>query len=221
MASPNATKSVPFRTWVLGASFGGPKALTEFLQNLADNLPVCLIVAQHIHPQHAGDFCRQLARLTRYPTRLAQTGSQLAAGTILVSPSDKQFTIDASGQLTLQNYTTPPPCHPSIDLLLETVATARPGQCGAIIFSGMGNDGTRGSQTLYQHQGVVWAQSASSSTISSMPDSVRARGIVSYSAPPKQLARQLQVYSLSASTRVSSPACNRGYTPTTHTQPSA
>jgi len=212
MPSPSATDPAPFCTWVLGASLGGPKALTEFLQNLADDLPVCLIVAQHIHPRHAGDFCNQLARLTRYPTQLAQTGSRLVAGTLLVSPSDQQFAINETGQITLQDYVTPPPCHPSIDLLLETVAAARPGQCGAIIFSGMGSDGARGSQAIHQQQGVVWAQSAASSIISSMPDHARAQGTVSYSATPKQLARQLQVHTLSTSSKRPSRTprrCNR------------
>jgi chemosensory pili system protein ChpB (putative protein-glutamate methylesterase) len=66
------------------------------------------------------------------------------------------------------------------------------GHCdGAILFSGMGNDGAIAAPRLAAQGAAIWAQSADSCAVSSQPDSVRETGCVGYSGTPEQLARQL------------------------------
>ena len=74
---------------------------------------------------------------------------------------------------------------------MTAVATRFGSKANAIVFSGMGNDGTAGCQAIAEHGGLVWAQTADTCVISSMSDSVRDTGIVTYSASPEDLANYL------------------------------
>ncbi|MEC8429076.1 MAG: chemotaxis protein CheB, partial [Pseudomonadota bacterium] len=64
-------------------------------------------------------------------------------------------------------------------------------QCGAIVFTGMADDGTAGARLIHQNGGQVWVQSPSSCTISSMPDEALNTGVVSVIASPEGLAARL------------------------------
>ena len=58
----------------------------------------------------------------------------------------------------------------------------------------MGNDGALACQKFSeQYEGKIWAQSADTCVISSMPDSVREAGLVSYSGSPEALALKIAI----------------------------
>jgi len=59
------------------------------------------------------------------------------------------------------------------------------------VFSGMGDDGALGAGEIALAGGTIWAQDAQSCQISTMPDMVRRKGIVSFSGAPEQLAARL------------------------------
>jgi len=80
---------------------------------------------------------------------------------------------------------------PSIDRTLEAVAERWGPRAGAILFSGMGDDGLAGCRELVRRGGTVWAQEPESCVVSSMADQARARGYVSYSGTPEQLADRM------------------------------
>ena len=83
------------------------------------------------------------------------------------------------------------PYAPCIDQVMSNLAQGF-GHCdGAILFSGMGNDGAIAAPRLAAQGAAIWAQSADSCAVSSQPDSVRETGCVGYSGTPEQLARQL------------------------------
>jgi len=63
-----------------------------------------------------------------------------------------------------------------------------------IVFSGMGNDGLRGAQLIASRGGKVWAQEPESCVVSSMPDSTRRAGIVSFSGEPELLSERITTY---------------------------
>ena len=79
----------------------------------------------------------------------------------------------------------------SIDAVLMNVARRYGKRSGAIIFSGMGNDGTEGVRAMAAQGAEVWAQDAASCLVSSMPDQVRQTGLVSFSGTPEALAQRL------------------------------
>jgi chemosensory pili system protein ChpB (putative protein-glutamate methylesterase) len=80
---------------------------------------------------------------------------------------------------------------PDIDDVLHKTATAFGSRCGAIMFSGLGKDGTGGCERVSEQGGFIWAQSAESCVISNMPEATRRCCRVEFSGTPEELARAL------------------------------
>lgn len=179
------------RVWVLGASLGGPAAVKLFLDCLPPRLPVAFVLAQHIDHGFLGTLCQVLRRDSTLECEIAGDGSRLAHGRILVAPVNQAVAFNAHGVVRETGKRWEGPYAPAIDQVLAGVAEGFGACAGAILFSGMGNDGAISAPRLAASGTVVWAQSADSCAVSSQPDAVRETGCVAYSGNPEQLARQL------------------------------
>ena len=182
------------RVWVLGASIGGPQAVRSFLGALPGDLEVALVLAQHIGPGFVDLLAGQLQRVTAFEVLRAQHGQPLWHGQLVLTPVKHSLTIDAEGSIQLEPLAQSSVYNPSIDAVMSAVAQRYGADAGAILFSGMGDDGVRGAQRIVEHGGVVWAQDPASCVISSMVDTARRVGVVSFTAPPDELAGHLVEY---------------------------
>ena len=190
---PKAAESaaVDLNVWVLGASLGGPQAVRQFLSAIEEDLPVVFILAQHIGANHVSLLAEQLHRVTKFNVIPGRTGHQLKHHEVILTPADKQLSITNDGFIVLNPSPPVAIYSPSIDNVMSEVAKIFGKKAGTIIFSGMGDDGAKGCESIAQHGGIVWAQDIASCVVSSMPDHARKTGKVSYSANPEQLAKHL------------------------------
>lgn len=189
---PEAELSGPAQiVWVLGSSLGGPQALKEFLRHLPDTLPIGFVVAQHIGKPFVPLLAGQLDRVAALRVMTAEAGRTLRTREVVLLPVDKRFRLSAGGVVDLTDEPIRGPYKPCIDEVLEEVANCYGKHTGAIIFSGMGEDGAIGAKAINEAGGQVWAQEAESCVISSMPDATRRRSVVGYSGTPAQLAAYL------------------------------
>ncbi len=192
--------STAVHVWVLGASIGGPHALKQFLAALAPDLPLAFILAQHIGTNFMALLARQLDQASSYRVLPAQAGEVLCQRQVVLAPVDEEIDIDSAGRIQC----TPVAdngvlCRPSIDTVLVRIARRYGRRSGAIIFSGMGNDGAEGVRAISAQGGEVWAQDYASCLVSSMPDQARLTRVVSFSGTPEILAQRLsQRYAPSA-----------------------
>jgi chemosensory pili system protein ChpB (putative protein-glutamate methylesterase) len=99
--------------------------------------------------------------------------------------------IDVDGYLHLEPDHERHTYLPSINALMEEVAARFGPNSGAIVFSGMGDDGAAGSLAIMQAGGTVWVQDPASCAIDSMPNAVRAVGASSGSGSPERLAQSI------------------------------
>ncbi len=182
------------RIWVLGASIGGPQAVKQFLARLPKDLPVCFILAQHIGVGFVNLLAEQLSRVTSVRVTTPEDGMVLEKGHLVVAPVDKRINFSERGIISMEDITQRSIYSPSIDDVMTVVAKHYGADANAIIFSGMGNDGTAGCHLVAQKGGMVWAQEPDSCVISSMADSVRFADIVSLSGTPEELADNLIDY---------------------------
>lgn len=179
------------RVWVLGASLGGPQAVRAFLSRLSGESPIAFILAQHIGEGFDQLLASQLDRETALHVACARAGARLRHGDVLLAPLDRALRIDRDGCVRLHPLAERGIYSPSIDEVMHEVAQRYGANAGAIVFSGMGDDGIEGARAIAAEGGVVWAQDAASAVISSMPDHARRAGVVSLSGPPESLADQL------------------------------
>ncbi len=188
------------RVWVLGASLGGPQAVRAFLSRLSGESPIAFVLAQHIGEGFDQLLASQLDRETALHVVCARAGARLRHGDVLLAPLDQSLRIDRDGCVALHPLAERGIYSPSIDEVMHEVAQRYGVNAGAIVFSGMGDDGIEGARAIAAEGGVVWAQDAASAVISSMPDHARRAGVVSLSGPPESLADQL-MKTLAASDR--------------------
>lgn len=177
--------------WVLGASLGGPVVVKDFLEQLEEIPKACFILAQHIGDGFAELLSSQLNRATKLKVVTAENGTKIEDGVVITAPVAQRMVIHQDGIITIVSEHRESLYKPCIDFVMQEVAERYGENSGAIIFSGMGDDGSIGSGAIIEYGGTVWAQDAETCAISSMPDCVRETGNVSFTGTPEGLGKKL------------------------------
>ncbi len=180
--------------WVLGASFGGPEAVKRFLTSMPSVPDAVFLLAQHIGDGFVDLLASQLNRHTAFAVSPLADGTVLTPGHVYVVPVDHLVRLEGDDRVRLLPDPERRMYRPSIDDLMEEVARYYGPRSGAVMFSGMGNDGTRGIRRIAGRGGEVWAQSTRSCAMSSMPDSAAETGVVSRRGSPEELSAALIQY---------------------------
>jgi len=176
---------------VLGASIGGPKAVARFLQALPDKLPVTFLLAQHISASFQDLLVEQLDRCSAWPVAMLGEGQNIEAGQVWMVPARNRIEMNAGGTIRRSDRAWESTQCPDINAVLCSTAETFGAQCGAIMFSGLGKDGSRGCASISECGGFVWAQSSESCVISNLPEAARRSCKVELSGTPEQLAQAL------------------------------
>ncbi|GAA4651988.1 chemotaxis protein CheB [Kistimonas scapharcae] len=176
--------------WVLGASLGGPEAVKVFLDSLPEDLPVAFIYAQHIDRAFAQVLAATIARHSPFDVVTADEGQQIHQGEVLLAPVEQAMDIDDNRRVRLLRRGWGGPYSPSIDEVMALTRLAW-SVSGAIIFSGMGEDGLVEAGRYRQEGLPVWTQCLDSAVSDVMPGAVQSAGFSDFSGTPEQLAQRL------------------------------
>ncbi len=178
--------------WVLGASTGGPEAVVQFLKALPAVLPgVAFLYVQHMDQRGMANLQRVMAKQSPWPVEHTDVARVVREQTVYLVAPVEQIELSDSGVISPNGTAWCSRFRPCIDQVVAKVARIYGARGGAIIFSGMGDDGAKSCSLLHKLGGRVWVQSAESCTVDSMPVSVQARGCADFAAEPSELARQL------------------------------
>ena len=180
--------------WLLAASLGGPAAVKRFLDRLPATLPIAFIYAQHIDAGFEAQLPVILGRQNAWRVLNCVNGAHLHNGEVLVAPIKRSLGFAPEGQIRLSDTPWRGPYQPSIETLLDVVADAFAPACGAIIFSGMGEDGVQACGRLRAQGAQVWTQDVSSAACSVMPQAVVDAGYSSRQGSPEMLADALRYW---------------------------
>jgi len=175
------------RVWLLGASTGGLEVVVKFLSQIPVNNEIAFIYAQHIAEQQ-----RIITKQTDWPVRQAATGQTIAPGTVTVVSPRFDTRLCKSGWLLCFDSPWQGRYGPSIDRLAAGIALQYRHNCGAIIFTGMGDDGSKGCQTIIDRGGSVWVQKPEGCTAPAMPTAVLSTSRVDFVGTVAQLADKVR-----------------------------
>lgn len=192
--APEGKEGESVQIVAIGASTGGPNALTELLSRLPETLPVPVLVVQHMPPLFTRTLAQRLAARTRLTVREAADGEVLKPGTVLVAPGDWHMMAGGwPGNARIRLHQSPPQnsCRPSVDVLLRSVSAVYGGSALAVILTGMGVDGVQGCETIRQAGGQVLVQDEGSSTVWGMPGAVYKAGLARGAMPPDRLGEEI------------------------------
>jgi two-component system chemotaxis response regulator CheB len=152
----------------IAASTGGPAALASILAPLPRDLPLPLLVVQHIAPGFEPELARWLDTLTPLTVRLAVDGAPLAAGTVHLAAGGRHLGVRGRA-LRLSDEPAVHGFRPSGTHLFSSVARELGARGAGVVLSGMGSDGAEGLEALRRAGGYTAAQSAASSVVYGMP----------------------------------------------------
>ncbi|RDH46062.1 chemotaxis protein CheB [Zooshikella ganghwensis] len=181
----------PQRVWVLGASLGGPSAVKAFLDCLPGDLPIAFVYAQHIDASFEEVLVNSVGRHSCLKVKNVVEGDPLRSGEVLVVPIEQEIVFDFDQTVQFTGETWPGPYNPSIDQVMLNVLAGFQDKCGAIIFSGMGQDGADAAEFYAERKLPLWTQCKESCASSTMPDAIVAKGLSAFSGTPQLLAQQL------------------------------
>jgi two-component system, chemotaxis family, protein-glutamate methylesterase/glutaminase len=178
----------------IGCSTGGPDALTKVLQALPTDLPVPVVVTQHMPPVFTRMFAERLDRSTPLHVVEAGEGMELAPGTVYIAPGDRHLVLARRGPATVIQLSTAPPensCRPAVDVMFRSVSSLFGGATHATVLTGMGFDGRSGAKVLRDAGAEILAQDEASSVVWGMPGAVVAAGLADEVLPLDRIAGAL------------------------------
>ena len=192
----------PARLAVIGASTGGPQALQELLAALPGDLPLGVLVAQHMPEKFTRAFAERLARTTAFTVAEAADGDLVAAGRVLVARGGHHLEVRReAGTGALRAALVPLESGgyslrycPSIDRLFTSAALAMPRRLCAVVLTGMGNDGAAGVRAVRAAGGLTLTESELTAVIYGMPRAAVATGAVDQSLPLPEIAGRLAAF---------------------------
>jgi two-component system chemotaxis response regulator CheB len=155
----------------IGASTGGPVALKQMLSLLPEELPAGIVIVQHMPPVFTQAFAKRLDTLCKLRVKEAEEGDSIVPGSALIAPGGYHMTVlrrHTSHTVHLNRDDPVMGLRPSVDVLLNSVATDYGKRALGVILTGMGRDGAKGMAALKKSGGVVIAQDRDSSVIYGM-----------------------------------------------------
>jgi len=178
---------------VIGASTGGPDALSSIVAGLRSDLSVPILVVQHMPPLFTRLFAARLDRSSALHVVEAVDGQLVEPGHIIVAPGDQHLTVRRQGTEVRVRLTNDPPyCRPSVDVLFRSAAALYGAGVVACVLTGMGRDGAQGAERVRAAGGRIIVQDEASSVVWGMPGAVVAAGVATDVVPLRQIADRLQ-----------------------------
>ena len=172
----------------IGASTGGPVALTQIIPALPERFPVPVLVVQHMPPGFTGPLAQRLDAAARIPVREGSEGMILEPASVTIAPAGSQLELRRCGnEVAMHLVHDDDSLHvPSVDALGSAVAAAYGGSVG-VILTGMGRDGVNGLRHIRERGGYVVGQDEASCVVYGMPRAAALAGLVDRVAPPVEI----------------------------------
>lgn len=179
----------------IGSSTGGPKALQEVLPLFPADLPVAILVVQHMPKAFTGPFAERLNECCPMKVKEAQEGDVVRPGEIIVAPGGIHMEVrkNKATEVTVHLTTEPEELlyKPSVDVMMSSVAEVYPGRAVAVMMTGMGSDGMKGMTAIKEKQGRTIAQDEETCVVYGMPKAVIEANIVDKVVPLQGIAGEV------------------------------
>jgi two-component system, chemotaxis family, protein-glutamate methylesterase/glutaminase len=191
----------------IAVSTGGPTALGTLLATLPANLPVPVLIVQHMPPVFTRVLAERLDRTCAIHVLEAADGHAVEPGTVRIAPGDRHMVVERTDAGVRVRTTTAPrenSCRPSADPLFRSLADTYGAHTLGVVMTGMGSDGLRGARRIVEAGGRVIVQDEATSVVWGMPGFVAREGLADAVVPlddlPGAIGARLRTGRVSAST---------------------
>ncbi|WP_437329362.1 chemotaxis-specific protein-glutamate methyltransferase CheB [Sorangium sp. So ce381] len=193
-APPPAPGAIPAlsrtRVVVIGASTGGPLALTRLFAAMPAGFPAPIVVALHIPPGYTESLARRLDDASALSIVEASDDLPLRPGLVVLARGGTHIEVRRDLTRAIVRFVATASSSlycPSVDLLFASAAAEfGPGVLG-VVLTGMGDDGLEGSRAIRAAGGRILAEAESSCVVYGMPRRVLEAGLAAAAAPIDQM----------------------------------
>ena len=196
--SPAGIDKAPEKVILIGTSTGGPKALHEVIPKLPGNIPAAVLVVQHMPPGFTRSLAERINGMSALNVKEAVDGEPVLSGNVYIAPGDYHLKVKRLGEglgcrliIRLTREPLVSGHRPSVDAMIESVAQEYWSEILAVIMTGMGQDGTRGTASVKNRGGKVIAEDSSTCIVYGMPKSVIDSGYADLVVPLPQIAKRI------------------------------
>jgi two-component system chemotaxis response regulator CheB len=162
---------------------------------LPDDLPVSILIVQHMPRGFTGPFAQRMDDLCRLSVRQAMDGERLQAGVVYIAPAGLHMTVrrpaGSNGVIRLSFEPADTLHRPSVDVTMMSAAREFQSHAMGIILTGMGCDGAFGMQAIYEVGGRTIGQDESSCAIYGMPRACAEAGLLQRVVPLLEIPDQI------------------------------
>lgn len=159
----------------IGSSTGGPPALMEVISKLPANLPVGVVIAQHMPPMFTKSLADRLNGASKLTVREAENMEAVEPGKVLIAPGGKHLSIKKVGGRSIVMISSEPAdtlYKPCVDVMFHSIAKTHGRSTLAVVLTGMGTNGLEGGRAIKGKGGVLMAQSEATCVVYGMPRAI-------------------------------------------------
>ncbi len=178
----------------IGVSTGGPDALATLVPELPGDLPVPVVIVQHMPKVFTGLLAERLDHKSPLHVREGVDGAVLRPGEAWLAPGGLHMVVARDGnEVVLEHNELPPEhsCRPAVDPLFRSVAETFGPNALALVLTGMGHDGVQGCRAISDKGGQVIVQDEASSVVWGMPGYVAQAGLAEEILPLRDIAGEI------------------------------
>jgi two-component system chemotaxis response regulator CheB len=155
---------------LIGASAGGPGHIQKIINSLPSDFSAAVIIAQHIGDDFIPSFVNQLKQNCEIEIEAVSDEVEVNPGKVYICSRVTEFKLSNQRPLLGQIESKQARYNPDIDILFASASILIPyHSIMSIILTGVGDDGTKGSQVLSIAGATCIAESEVSAVVYGMP----------------------------------------------------
>jgi len=177
----------------IGASMGCLDAIEKVLSDFTMSMPP-VVMTLHMQPGVSKLFAYQMEERYRLSVKEAENGDILKREHVYIAPHGRHMKIvRGSGGLTISLFAGEKVnfCCPSVDVLLESVASVCGKNAVGAILTGIGADGAKGLLAMRNSGAETIGQDEKTSYVYGMPKAAWDIGAVMYVLPLNKIADKI------------------------------
>lgn len=175
----------------IGASTGGPRALQELISALPGDLPVGVVVVQHMPAGFTRTMAERINSFSQLEVKEAEEGEKVAPGKVLIAPGDYHLRVNQREEVVLSKEAPIGALRPAVDITFSALAEVYQRGTLGVVLTGMGSDGTKGARAIKRAGGLILVEDSSTCVVFGMPRSVIEEGYADLALPLPELARAI------------------------------
>ena len=176
---------------VIGASWGGLRALSHILPALPKDFSIPIVIVQHRSADSPRDaMSAVVGSASSLPVRDVEDKDPIEAGHVYLAPADYHLIVEP-GHFALSTEAGVDFARPSVDVMFETAADSYAESLIAVILTGLNADGSLGLVAVKRGGGHVIVQHPDSAERPGMPTAAIETGLVDEILPLGDIAGAL------------------------------